>query len=89
MIEREQAGFGASTVAAGMLAPSSEVEITPASLIELQLDSLRRYPGFVSDVESASGMSCGYRDEGTLWVSRHRDDELELDHLCHDPGMIA
>jgi len=29
VIEREQTGFGASTVAAGMLAPSSEVESTP------------------------------------------------------------
>ena len=92
VIEREEAGFGASTVAAGMLAPSSEVEITPASLIALQLDSLRRYPGFVADVEAASGMSCGYRDEGTLWVSRHRDDEIELDHLCtiqNDRGLSA
>ena len=92
VIEREETGFGASTVAAGMLAPSSEVEITPASLIELQLDSLRRYPGFVADVEAASGLSCGYRDEGTLWVSRHRDDEIELDHLCtiqNDRGLSA
>ena len=30
----------------------------------------------------AGGLSCEYRDDGTLWVSRHRDDELELDHLC-------
>ncbi len=92
VIEREQTGFGASTVAAGMLAPSSEVEITPRSLVELQLDSLRRYPRFIAEVEAASGLSCGYRDEGTLWVSRHRDDELELDHLCAiqlERGMSA
>ncbi len=82
VIEREATGFGASTVAAGMLTPSFEVELTPPALVELQLDSLRRYPQFVADVEAASGMSCDYRDEGTLWVSRHRDDELELDHLC-------
>lgn len=92
VIEREVTGFGASTVAAGMLAPSSEVELTPPALVELQLDSLRRYRAFVAQIESASGMSCGYRDEGTLWVSRHRDDELELDHLCtiqNDRGVSA
>ena len=81
VLERETPGFGASTVAAGMLTPSFEVELTPQSLVELQLDSLRRYPQFVRDIEAAGGQSCGYRDEGTLWVSRHRDDELELDHI--------
>ena len=83
LIEREEAGFGASTVAAGMLTPSFEVEVAPPSLVELQLDSLHRYPQFVAEVEAAGGLSCGYRDEGTLWVSRHRDDELELDHLAN------
>ena len=82
MLEREQPGFGASTVAAGMLTPSFEVETTPPALVQLQLDSLRRYPQFIADIEAAGGRSCGYRDEGTLWVSRHRDDELELDHIC-------
>lgn len=81
VLEREQPGFGASTVAAGMLTPSFEVELTPQSLVELQLDSLRRYPQFVRDIEAAGRQSCGYRDEGSLWVSRHRDDELELDHI--------
>ncbi len=82
VLERETPGFGASSVAAGMLTPSFEVELTPPSLVELQLDSLRRYPQFIRDVEAAAGVSCDYRDNGTLWVSRHRDDELELDHLC-------
>ena len=81
VIERETVGFGASTVAAGMLTPSFEVELTPPSLVDLQLDSLRRYPQFIAEIEAASGLSCGYREEGTLWVSRHRDDELELDHI--------
>ena len=92
VIEREETGFGASTVAAGMLAPSSEIEMTPAPVVELQLDSLKRYPRFIADIEAASKLPCGYRDNGTLWVSRHRDDELELDHLCaiqNDRGMTA
>ena len=92
VIEREEAGFGASTVAAGMLTPSFEVELTPPELVELQLDSLRRYPNFVAEIEASGGLSCGYRDEGTLWVSRHRDDELELDHIRQiqeDRGLPA
>ena len=92
LLERAALGAGASSVAAGMLAPSSELENTPLPLLELQLDSLRRYRQFVADVEATGGQSCGYRDEGTLWVSRHRDDDLELDHLCaiqQDRGMPA
>lgn len=92
VLEREEVGYGASTVAAGMLTPSFEVETTPPSLVELQLDSLRRYPAFVSEIEAESGLSCEYRDEGTLWVSRHRDDELELDHIRkiqEDRGLPA
>ena len=79
--ERDVVGAGASTVAAGMLTPSFEVETTPPELVELQLDSQRRYADFVAQIEAAGGESCGYRDEGTLWVSRHRDDELELEHV--------
>ena len=92
VLEREEVGFGASTVAAGMLTPSFEVETTPPELVELQLDSLRRYPAFVAEIEAAGGLSSGYRDEGTLWVSRHRDDELELDHILNiqkDRGLPA
>ena len=72
---------GASRVAAGMLGPASEAEIAEPAALELQLDSLRRYPEFIAAVESASGGSCGYRTEGTLWPARHRDDELQLEHL--------
>lgn len=92
VLEREEVGFGASTVAAGMLTPSFEVETTPPELVELQLDSLRRYPSFITEIEAASGRSCEYRDEGSLWVSRHRDDELELDHIRRiqeDRGLPA
>ena len=92
VLERERVGYGASTVAAGMLTPSFEVELTPPPLVDLQIDSLRRYPQFITDIEAVGGLPCGYRDEGTLWVSRHRDDELELDHirkLQEDRGLPA
>lgn len=70
-----------SAVAAGMLAPTSESEGNAAALLRFQLDSLRRYPEFVAAVSEAGGLDCGYRDEGALWAARHRDDQLELEHL--------
>ena len=70
-----------SAVAAGMLAPTSESEGNAAALLRFQLDSLRRYPQFVVAVSEAGGLDCGYRDEGALWAARHRDDQLELEHL--------
>ena len=83
---------GASRVAAGMLGPASEAEIAEPAVLELQLDSLRRYPEFIAGLESATGRSCGYRTEGTLWPARHRDDELQLEHLHRvqqDRGLAA
>lgn len=82
----------ASKVAAGMLGPASEAEIADPAMLELQLDSLRRYPAFAADLEAASGKSCGYRTDGTLWPARHRDDELQLEHLRQvqrDRGLEA
>ena len=34
-----------------MLAPTSEADLTDRSLVELELDSLERYPGFVAGIE--------------------------------------
>ena len=82
LFERGELGAEASAVAAGMLAPTSESEGNPALLLDIQLDSLRRYPEFVAAVSAAGGLDCGYRSEGSLWVARHRDDQLELEHLA-------
>jgi len=82
----------ATLTAAGMLAPVSEADVEHVDLIPLALDSLARYPDFIHRVEAASGMSCGYRSEGTLWVALQRDHRAELDHLLAfmaDRGMTA
>ena len=50
-------------------------------MIELGLDSLRRYPEFVRGVEEASGVACRFREEGTLWAALDRDEAEELDHV--------
>ena len=92
VIERDQPGAATSTVAAGMLAPTSEVEKTDSGLTAFQIDSLGRYPEFVAAIEELSGMECGYRTEGTLWAARNRDDELELERVSQiqaERGLAA
>ena len=65
-----------------MLAPTSEADLADSTLVELELDSLRRYPGFVAGIERLAGQSCGYRTDGTLWVALNRDQEGDLERLA-------
>jgi glycine oxidase len=68
---------GAWAVAAGMLAPVSEADFGERELLELGLESARRYPEFVAPLEDA-----GYREVGTLVVARDRDEAEALDRLA-------
>lgn len=79
----EQASAGASYAAAGMLAPVSEAAYGEEALLALCLDSLRRYPAFVVEVERASRIDVGLRRAGTLVVGFDADDVRALDAL-HD-----
>lgn len=81
VLERDRVGAGAASAAAGMLAPVSEAEAEEPALVDLAVDSHRRYPEFVAAVEEASGISCGFRREGTLTVALGRDHEADLHHL--------
>ena len=81
VLEKERVGGGATWASAGMLAPVSEAKVEEPALVEFALESLRRYPEFVSAVETSSGLSSGFRREGTLLVALGRDHEEELDHL--------
>ena len=73
---------GASRVAAGMLAPVTEVHYGEEDLLALTLDSSRRYPDFVAALEEASGLPVGYRACGTLAVARDGDDLAELHRVA-------
>jgi glycine oxidase len=68
---------GAWNVAAGMLAPVSEAEFGERALLELGLESARRYPRFCAALDDP-----GYRDAGTLCVARDRDEAEALDRLA-------
>jgi glycine oxidase len=82
VLERSRPGAGASSVAAGMLAPAAEAEHEDPDLLHLAQESLRRYPEFVRAIEERSGRSCELRHEGTLLVALNRDDEDELERLA-------
>jgi len=78
--DRGKAGQGASWAAAGMLAAAVETEPGEETLLALTLESQRQWPGFARELEAASGISVGYRDEGTIVVGLTRDDAEQLRH---------
>ena len=51
---------GATRVAAGMLAPVGELTFGEPELLELTLVAAELYPGFVAELERASGVATGY-----------------------------
>ncbi len=81
VLEGDRVGRGASWSAAGMLAPSAELGFEELDLYRLGRESLGRWPAFARRLEAASGVSVGYRDEGTLVVADDRDSVRALRRL--------
>ncbi|SDQ78706.1 glycine oxidase ThiO [Quadrisphaera sp. DSM 44207] len=71
-------GSGASRVAAGMLAPVSELHHGEEALLRLSLLASADYPRYVADLQAASGADPGYRACGTLAVALEADDRARL-----------
>ncbi|MDP9233362.1 MAG: glycine oxidase ThiO [Actinomycetota bacterium] len=74
-------GRGASWVAAGMLAPVTEVHYGEEPLLQLNLESSAMYGDFADELEQLTGKPVGYRRCGTLLVARDRDDNAALEEL--------
>jgi glycine oxidase len=81
LLDRNDLRGVATHAAAGMLAPTSEADLTDRPVVDLALDSLGRYPEFVAGIEALAGQSSGHRTEGTLWVALNRDQDGDLDRL--------
>jgi len=77
----EAPGAGASYAAAGMLAPVTEASYGEEELLRLCRASLERYPSFVTEVATASGIDVALRTAGTLLVGFDADDMRALDEL--------
>ena len=83
---------GASWVAAGMLAPVTEVQFGEAALTELLLEGARGWKEFSAALEEASGHDIGYDQSGTLTVALDTSDRAALDQLLayqHTLGCTA
>ena len=81
LVDQGQSRPAASNLAAGMLAPVTEATFGEEGLLALNLLSAERYPGFVEEVEEASGMSVGFSTRGTVHVALDRDQKESLRRL--------
>jgi glycine oxidase len=75
-------GSGATWVAAGMLAPVTEVAYGEEPLLRLNVAGAGRWPGFADELEAATGHDVGYRQDGTLLVAFDGDDKRAVDELA-------
>jgi glycine oxidase len=83
---------GASWMAAGMLAPVTEVQFGEAPLTELLLEGAALWKEFATSLERASGHDVGYDESGTLTVALDASDRAALDQLLvyqHSLGGTA
>ncbi len=83
---------GASWVAAGMLAPVTEVQFGESALTALLVEGARRWPAFAAALEAATGHVIGYDTTGTVTVALDASDRASLDDLLayqHALGLEA
>ena len=78
VIERGEAGKGASWAAAGMLAAAIETEPTEEALFTLGRWSQSLWPDFAAELEAQSGLAIGYDRAGTLACAFTRDQAAKL-----------
>ncbi|GAA0625276.1 glycine oxidase ThiO [Kribbella sandramycini] len=71
-----------STVAAGMLAPVTEVEYGEDDLLALNLAGVNAWPDFAARLEDATGVPAGLHRTGTLSVAYDVDDAAALRRLA-------
>ncbi len=70
ILERAQAGHGATWAAAGMIAVAGEMGFAQTPEAEFGRHSSLLWPGFAKELEAASDLAIGYRRSGALMVAR-------------------
>jgi glycine oxidase len=78
-------GGEASTAGAGMLAPGSEAE-RPSAWLDLGIESLRLYPGFLEELRAETGLEIEFRRCGCL-VLDPGDRAARLEALHRAAGI--
>lgn len=91
LFERGEVGEGASLAATGMLAAAAEHEPGDPAFLHLALESQRLWRDFATELETRSGLSVDYRDEGTLVVALTREEvaRLRFRHEQHRRDGLA
>jgi len=74
-------GSGASSTAAGMLAPVTELHFEGRELLTLDLESAARYPDFAAELTEATGIDIGFRRCGTVQAAWDAADLAALRQL--------
>jgi glycine oxidase len=75
-------GTQTSSVAAGMLAPVTEVEYGEDDLLALNLASVAAWPTFAAELEALTGQPAGLNRTGTLSVAYDVDDAAAIHRLA-------
>jgi glycine oxidase len=83
VLDRGEPGCGATRVSAGLLSPVTEAEFGDEPMLEARLAAAAAWPRFAEELAGASGVDCGYRRNGALYVALDRD-ELEEVRRHHD-----
>jgi glycine oxidase len=80
---------GSSWVAGGMLAPVTEAWPGEEELLDLDSESLRRWPEFAEQLNRYCGLASGLRTEGTVVVAASAGDRTELDDVATYLGKLG
>jgi glycine oxidase len=77
----ESPGRGATWAAAGLLAPVTEAHFGEEKLLELNVDSSRRWGAFAAELEEVTGASVGYEQCGTIMAAPDVDGYAVISEL--------
>ncbi|MGI8804285.1 MAG: FAD-dependent oxidoreductase, partial [Thermoleophilaceae bacterium] len=89
VFDRDHPGAGASGVAAGMLAPVTEASWGEETLLELNLESARRWPAFDEELRARSQAATGYEPRGGLVGGGGRGETEEVRCLPSLPSFVG
>lgn len=88
VLEKNTPGSGASYAAAGMLAPTAELEFDETELMNFAVASQHRWPSFVQELEADAQLSVEFETTGTFMVAWDRDEAEELErHYEYQKGL--
>ncbi|MEW5250551.1 glycine oxidase ThiO [Microbulbifer discodermiae] len=78
---------GACWAAAGMISPLSELVHSPMEIYHMGLQSLALWPGWIAELEQATGTAVRYRRNGSIVVA-HQRDSSQLDQFQQDLAAV-